>query len=79
MGKKKYADYGIEWKSRLKVFRAEHDFTQQQIAKQLGVSRQTIMAIEKGNYNPSLILAYRIAKIFEVSIEELFIFSKVQT
>lgn len=77
MGKKKIDEYGIRWKSRLKVFRAENDLTQQDVGVHLGVSRQTINAIEKGNYNPSLVLAYRIAKMFEVSIEEIFIFEVV--
>lgn len=77
MGKKKIEKYGIKWKSRLKVFRAEKDLTQQDVGTHLGVSRQTINAIEKGNYNPSLVLAYKIARMFEVTIEGIFIFEKI--
>ena len=73
--KKTSDDYGITWKSRLKVFRAEHDLTQEDIADKLKVTRQTISGIEKGKYNPSLILAYKIAKLFDVPIEEIFIFA----
>lgn len=80
MARKKTAtEYDIEWKCRLKVFRAEHDLTQQDIADQLGVTRQTISGIEKGKYNPSLVLAYRIAVFFGVSIEDIFIFTKLGT
>jgi putative transcriptional regulator len=77
MGKKKSGDYHIIWKSNLKLFRAERNIKQNELAKKLGVTRQTINAIEKGNYNPSLVLAYRIAKMFEVSIEDIFIFEKI--
>lgn len=77
MGKKKSGDYHITWKSNLKLFRAKRNIKQNELAKQLGVTRQTINAIEKGNYNPSLVLAYRIAKMFEVSIEDIFIFEKI--
>lgn len=59
-------------KSRLKVLRAEHDLSQAALAKKLGVSRQTINAIETGKYDPSLILAFKIAHYFEKSIEEVF-------
>jgi len=77
MARKKSSDeYGIEWKSRLKVFRAEQDLTQQDVADKLKITRQTISGIEKGKYNPSLILAYKIANMFNVSIEEMFKFSK---
>ncbi len=78
MARKKSSDeYGIEWKSRLKVFRAEQDLTQQDVADKLKITRQTISGIEKGKYNPSLILAYKIANMFNVSIEEMFKFSKI--
>ncbi|MCG3217828.1 MAG: helix-turn-helix domain-containing protein, partial [Candidatus Heimdallarchaeota archaeon] len=54
MARKKSSDeYGIEWKSRLKVFRAEQDLTQQDVADKLKITRQTISGIEKGKYNPS--------------------------
>lgn len=60
-------------KNRIKEFRAIHDTTQEELAKQLQVSRQTILAIEKDKYDPSLKLAFNIAKFFKVSVEELFI------
>ena len=59
-------------KIRIKVFRAMHDLTQDALAQQLGVTRQTILAIEKGKYDPSLELAFKIARFFNVSIEEVF-------
>ncbi len=60
-------------KNRLKVFRAMHDLTQEDLADKLGVTRQTINAIEKQRYNPSLELAFKLADFFGVTIEELFI------
>lgn len=60
--------------TRLRVFRAMKDITQEELAKAIGVTRQTIIAIEKGNYNPSLELAFKIAEYFEVSIEDIFIY-----
>ena len=58
--------------NRLKILRAERDWTQAQLATQLEVSRQTVNAIEKGKYDPSLPLAFRIAQLFEMSIEDVF-------
>lgn len=63
-------------KNRLKEFRAIHNTTQEELAKNLGVSRQTILAIEKDKYDPSLKLAIKIAKFFNVPVEELFIFDE---
>ena len=60
-------------KNRVKVYRAMHDLTQEALARDIGVTRQTILAIEKGKYDPSLILAYRIAKYFGVKIADIFI------
>ena len=60
-------------KNRLKVFRAMHDLTQEDLAEKLGVTRQTINAIEKQRYNPSLELAFKLADFFGVTIEELFV------
>ncbi|RKX99564.1 MAG: transcriptional regulator, partial [Spirochaetes bacterium] len=51
-------------KNKLKVYRAMHDLTQEMLADKLGVTRQTIIAIEKGKYDPSLELAFKIAKLF---------------
>ena len=61
-------------KNRIKVFRAMHDLTQEALANELGVTRQTILAIEKGKYDPSLDLAFKIARYFEVSIDQIFIY-----
>jgi putative transcriptional regulator len=59
-------------KNRLKVLRAERDWTQAELASRLEVSRQTVNAIETGKYDPSLPLAFRIAGLFGQRIEELF-------
>jgi len=61
-------------KNRLKVYRAMHDLTQEQLAKKLGVTRATINAIENQRYDPSLSLAFQMANFFRVSIEEIFIY-----
>lgn len=59
-------------KNRLKVLRAERDWSQQHLADQLGVSRQSVNAIETGKYDPSLPLAFRIAHLFGLTIEAIF-------
>jgi len=59
-------------KNKIKVFRAMHDLTQEDLAQTIGVTRQTILAIEKGKYVPSLDLAFRIARHFQVTLEEVF-------
>ncbi|MEO0589287.1 MAG: helix-turn-helix transcriptional regulator [Pseudomonadota bacterium] len=59
-------------KNRLKVLRAERDWSQQDLAERLGVSRQSVNAIEKGRYDPSLPLAFTIAEVFELPIEAIF-------
>ena len=64
-------------KNRIKVYRAMHDLTQEGLANELGVTRQTILAIEKGKYDPSLELAFKIARFFGVTIEESFIYDSV--
>ena len=58
-------------KTLIKELRAERNMTQQQLADAVGVSSRTIISIEKGQYNPSLMLAYRMARVFDVSVEEL--------
>ena len=58
--------------NRLKVLRAERDMTQAQLAEAAAVSRQTINAIEKGKFDPSLPLAFKFARLFELKIEEIF-------
>jgi len=60
-------------KNRLKVLRAERDWTQAQLAFELDVSRQTVNAIEKGKFDPSLPLAFKAARLFDLAIEEIFI------
>jgi len=59
-------------KNKLKVYRAMHDLTQEALADKLRVTRQTILAIEKEKYDPSLELAFKIAEIFKVKIEDVF-------
>jgi putative transcriptional regulator len=59
-------------KNRLKVLRAERDWTQANLADELGVSRQTVNAIEKGKFDPSLPLAFKVARLFRLSIEDIF-------
>lgn len=56
----------------LKNYRQQHTMTQEDLAAAVGVSRQTIIAMEKGNYTPSLMLAMQLAHVFKVSVEELF-------
>ena len=58
-------------KTKLREMRAARGMTQQQLADAVGVSSRTIISIEKGQYNPSLMLAYRMARVFDVSVEEL--------
>jgi len=60
-------------KNKLKVYRAMNDLTQEDLAKELKVTRQTIIAIEKLKYDPSLALAFKIARFFNVQIEEIFL------
>ena len=61
-------------KTRIKEFRARYDLTQEALAKKVGVRRETVVFLEKGKYNPSLKLAYKLARSLETTIEELFIF-----
>ena len=65
-------------KNRLKVLRAERDWSQQDLADKLSVSRQTINAIETEKYDPSLPLALRMGKLFDLSVEKLFSLDDVQ-
>lgn len=59
-------------RNRLKVLRAERDWSQAELGGRLGVSRQAVNAIETGKYDPSLPLAFRIARLFDLTIEEIF-------
>lgn len=63
-------------KNRIEAIRKEKGILQEEFAKSMGVSRQTISSLENGRYNPSIILAYKIAKYFEMTIEEVFIFEE---
>ncbi|MDR2519571.1 MAG: helix-turn-helix transcriptional regulator [Eubacteriaceae bacterium] len=63
-------------KNRLEAIRKERRITQEELAEKLEVSRQTIGSLEKGRYNPSIILAFKIARFFEMSIEEIFVYEE---
>ena len=65
---------GTRMKNKIKVFRAMNDLTQDSLAHAIGVNRQTILAIEKGKYVPSLDLAFKISRYFKVNVEEVFIY-----
>jgi putative transcriptional regulator len=60
-------------KNRLRVLRAEHNWSQAELAERLEVSRQSVNAIETGRFDPSLPLAFKIARLFESSIEKIFL------
>lgn len=59
-------------KNRLKVYRVMSDLTQEALAEKLGITRQTVISIEKGKYDPSLGLAFKMAQLFKVRIEDIF-------
>lgn len=63
-------------KNRLRVLRAQRDWSQAEVAERLGVSRQTVNAVETGKYDPSLPLAFKIARLFEQAIETIFEFEE---
>lgn len=63
-------------KNQLEQLRVDKGITQQELADLVGVSRQTIISLERGRYNPSILLAYRLAKLFGLPIEEVFIFTE---
>lgn len=62
--------------NKIKEFRKEHGVTQEDLANNVGVTRQTIISLENGKYNASLQLAYKISKYFNSTIEEIFIFEE---
>lgn len=64
--------------SKIHMFRAARRMSQQELADLVGVSRQTIIQLERNRYNPSMLLVYSIAKVFDVTIEELFDFEEVE-
>jgi len=65
-------------KNRLEELRLKKGWTQQELADRVRVSRQTIISLERDRYNPSIILAFRIARLFGVSIEDLFLYSETE-
>lgn len=62
--------------NKIKVLREQFGFTQQDLAEKVSVSRQTIISLENGRYNPSIFLAYKIAKVFKLAIEDVFMFEE---
>ena len=71
MAKQRYA-----FESKIHVYRAMRRMTQAELAEAVGVSRQTIVQLERNRYNPSLLLAYSIARVFDVTVEDLFDFKE---
>ncbi|MER2030151.1 MAG: helix-turn-helix transcriptional regulator [Solibacillus sp.] len=65
---------GFSIKNNIKVLRAQHSMTQDQLAEKLSVSRQTIISLEKEKYNPSITLAFKLAETFKCKIEDIFIY-----
>ncbi|HKM33075.1 MAG TPA: helix-turn-helix transcriptional regulator [Oscillospiraceae bacterium] len=63
-------------KNRLEEIRKQHGKSQEELAEALEVSRQTISSLENGRYNPSIILAFKLARLFQMSIEEIFIYEE---
>jgi len=63
-------------RNRLEEFRTQSGWTQQELADRVEVSRQTIISLENGRYNPSIILAFKLARLFRLQIEELFLYSE---
>ncbi|HLS24013.1 MAG TPA: helix-turn-helix transcriptional regulator [Pseudogracilibacillus sp.] len=63
-------------KNRLEELRKTHGLTQEQLSKRVGVSRQSIVAIENGRYNPSLELAFKLAHVFNCKIEDIFLYEE---
>jgi len=61
--------------NRLEEFRTRNGWTQQELADRVDVSRQTIISLESGRYNPSILLAFRLARLFKLQIEDLFLYS----
>lgn len=61
-------------KNKIRIYRAIHNLTQEELARKISVTRKTVNSIEGGKYNPSIDVAYKMAKLFNVTIEELFCF-----
>lgn len=65
----------MTFRTRMKEFRARYDLTQEDLARMVGVRRETILYLEKGKYNPSLMLAHEVAKVLNTTIDSLFVFA----
>lgn len=68
----------MKFRTRIKELRARYDMTQEDLARTVGVRRETILYLEKGKYSPSLILAYKIARALRTTIDELFLFTDAE-
>lgn len=68
----------MAFRTRIRELRARYDLTQEDLARRVGVRRETILYLEKGKYNPSLKLAHDIAKVLKTTIDDLFIFEEDQ-
>lgn len=71
-----YIKESSKLKNRLEEIRKQHGKSQEELAEALEVSRQTISSLENGRYNPSIILAFKLARLFQMSIEEIFIYEE---
>ncbi len=69
----------MKFKTRIKELRARYDLTQDDLARMVGVRRETILYLEKGKYNPSLMLSHQIAQTLKTTIDDLFIFEDEKT
>ena len=69
----------MQFKTRIKELRARYNMTQDDLARQVGVRRETILYLEKGKYNPSLLLAHQIAQALKTTIDDLFIFEDTES
>jgi putative transcriptional regulator len=69
----------MSFRTRIRELRAIYDLTQEDLAKKVGVRRETILYLEKGTYNPSLILSHKISKVLKTTIDDLFIFEDKDT
>ncbi|MFO1446279.1 helix-turn-helix transcriptional regulator [Bacillus sp. Bva_UNVM-123] len=63
-------------KNNIKHFRVKYNFTQDELAERLNVSRQTIISLEKERYNPSITLAFKLARLFNCQIEDIFVYEE---
>jgi len=64
-------------RNKIRIFRAIHEITQEELAQKIGVTRKTVNSIENGKYNPSIDVAYKMARLFGVTMEELFNFEEI--